>query len=139
MCPPHSIPSNNRELHDEVYLNWIHTARCCIALFFQHRVTNQIICDECQSDLPPYEETDYDRVSRHYIHISGPAQAPQIELCHTCRRPIPFSRIPSLCPVCHDVLDDFLRYLQHANDRPFDSNEATIIAINQTRNLPTAG
>lgn len=109
---------------------WINTSLCCTASFRRHRVNRNIVCHDCYSGthLPP--RGIYENVTRHYLHIGN---GERFEICHMCDATIPRVRVSNNCIVCRAVATDFVRYLHHSHDRPFDSLEPTIIAITEDR------
>lgn len=130
MCPPPTRRADN--IFSENHIDaWLNTALCCSASFRVHRINNDIVCHECYITEVPEIEGPHDSISRHYIHIG---YNERFEACSLCNAILSRNRPVSNCLVCRFAVDNFKEYLRRSQDRPFDSDEPTIISISQIRN-----
>lgn len=114
------------------YANWVSLAHCSIARFYRHRQTRAILCQDCYVDESHLTRGAYERVLRHYIYIGSSDNIIECTLCYASlivSRPISTGS----CAICPVVLDNFLDYILEEGDEPYNSEEPTIIAIEEVR------
>jgi len=128
MCSPYSLGA--RTPSPEIpLLNWLDTAICCFAHCYRHRADKYIICNECFAEQSVSDRRFYDSVERHYVHIGIQEELEECSICNnlTTRR-----QIPSACPTCYHVVQDFAAYLRESGDTPYESDASTIIVVSET-------
>lgn len=109
---------------------WLESAVCTVSSFFEHIVTNRVICTYCYIRSDQIERESYVYTTLHYIHIG---QGSLFETCEECGLVIPNVQEPSSCLSCHVALNDFVEYLHHTYDRPYDSSDPTVLLISVCR------
>lgn len=129
MCPPRYHEICNVSARPRVN-EWLDTSLCCIVSFYQHRVNNRVLCDECYNDNDFPSNHLYENVSRHYVHIG---HGELFETCYQCDVILPRNRAARDCITCRTALNDFIEYLQYSNDRPYDCDEPTVLMISTIR------
>jgi len=130
MCPPLTRPRPNFfSLSNILYLTWVDSARCVLALFFEHKDNKSIECPECYSAKLGTDKVNYSGVLRHYIHFGN---IPRYERCVSCNVIVAASHDILDCDTCSDHRADFLRYLSAHGLSPWTEPEATIVGISTT-------
>jgi len=130
MCPPYRLEP--RTPSPEIpFQNWIDTAICCRTLCYSHRVEEYIICNECFAARPVDCRGQYDSLERHFVHFGIPEE---LDECSFCDILITRRQVPDACSTCRYVVQDFIAYLRESGDTPYESDDPTIIAVDEIIN-----
>jgi len=122
MCP--RIPQGS--VLQLPYQNWLNTAICVTSIGFRHRVTREIVCNNCARRRESFTRIFYALTFKHFIHL-GFSEA--TGNCAECETSIITVRPINQCPPCRISLDLFTAYLQESGDDPYNSPSPTIVEV----------
>lgn len=135
MCPVRQqmyFPSGTtiNETNFDPYHIWISTARCAVSLVHQSDLNHDVIlCDNCFLQVNGNAHESYTSKIRHYIHL-GVTECH--DECTVCKVLLATKRPISECELCSQTLPQFLSYIELSGDAPYESDSATIVALEQT-------
>lgn len=128
MCPP--VYTLTRQEQSDYLNNWLSTALCCHVTFYERRIDGRVYCGICFNRSDTFTQRSCQLIIRHYVHIG---HGELLETCRECSLVLPHTRSADHCVVCRMCLSNFTEYLHYSGDRPFDSDEPTIIAVSENR------
>jgi len=130
MCPPYRLEP--RTPSPEIpFQGWIDTAICCRTLGYSHRVEEYIICNECLTGFAIGYRSQFNSLERHFVHFGTQER---LDTCSFCDALITHRQAPDACPICRHVVQDFVAYLRESGDTPYESDDATLIAVEEVVN-----
>jgi len=130
MCPPYRLEP--RTPPPEIpFQDWIDTAICCRTLCYTHRIEEYLVCNDCFAAQPAGYRSQFDSLERHFVHLGFPERLDECSFCDTI---ITRRHSPDACPTCRYVVQDFIVYLRETGETPHESDESTLIAIEEIVN-----
>lgn len=106
--------------------DWLESAVCCIATFYQHLYTYRKVCTYCYSISNPALYVAYIKTRCHYVHFGS---SEGFEICEECETIIPRFQSIDQCLECHYAISDLVEYLDDSQERPYDRATPTNLII----------
>jgi len=127
MCPPYRLEP--RTPPPEIpFQDWIDTAICCRTSCYIHRIEEYLICNECFDAYFTGYRHQFDSIERHFVYFGAPET---LDECSSCSVLITRRQVPDACPTCRHVVQDFVIYLRESGENPYESDEGTLLAIEE--------
>lgn len=127
MCIPHNNRYRVIRVQEPPYQAWLNSAVCVTKTFYRRHGFTFNVCSECIRKIYPRDWENCRTVNRHFLYIHS---EPFVSKCTDCFEADTNIRQPvSSCFPCTQYIASFAEYLRTTDDEPYNSPEATVIAL----------